>query len=105
MKEVTVRKEGDTLTAALTCEIDHHTAKSVRAAVDDALISLRPRVLVLDFRGVSFMDSSGLGLILGRVDKADRIGASVRICGMSTMLSKIVRLSGIEKIKNLTIEP
>ena len=105
MKEATVRKEGDTLIAELTCEIDHHTAKTVREAVDEALFSMRPRSLVLDFSGVAFMDSSGIGLIIGRVDKAESVGAAVRIRGLCRALSKVVRLSGIEKIKNLTIEP
>ena len=55
MADVTFQSAGEVLVAYLSGEIDHHTAQM-----------LRPRVLVLDFGGVSFMDSSGVGLILGR---------------------------------------
>ena len=49
------------------------------------------------------MDSSGIGLILGRLDKAEGVGASVRLVGLSPILMKLVRLSGIEKMKNITV--
>ena len=55
------------LTARLFGEIDHHTAREMREAVDDAAQKLKPYRLRLDFSDVPFMDSSGIGLILGRV--------------------------------------
>ena len=57
---------GDVLYAYLAGEIDHDAAQSLRIQLDDALVSRAPQTMILDFGGVGFMDSSGVGLILGR---------------------------------------
>lgn len=100
---VTFTQTEDTLTATLACEIDHHTARTIRERVDKKLFITKPRVLIFDFSPVSFMDSSGIGLILGRCAVCESIGTHVRISGLSPRLMKLVRLAGIEKIKNLSI--
>ncbi len=91
------------LVAAIKCEIDHHTARRIREKIDERLFSDRPETLVLDFSAVGFMDSSGLGLILGRCERAESIGAQVCLSGLSDALYKLVRLCGIERIKNLYV--
>ena len=101
--DVLFAERNRTLTACIGCEIDHHTAKRLREAIDERLFLVRPETLVLDFSRVKFMDSSGIALILGRAECAGAVGASVQITGLSQSLTKLVRLSGIEKIKNLTI--
>ena len=55
----------NTLTAYLDGEIDHHTASLIRMGIDDAILHKRPEELILDFGGVTFMDSSGIGLVMG----------------------------------------
>jgi stage II sporulation protein AA (anti-sigma F factor antagonist) len=60
-------------------------------------------VLVIDFTRVEFMDSSGLGLILGRVEKASALGAEVMVSGASPALMKLIRLSGIERVRHLSV--
>ena len=104
MDYVTVSLSGDALVAEITCEIDHHAAKAIRERVDAVLLERRPKRLVLDFSGVGFMDSSGIGLVLGRVQKAAEIDCSVCLSGLSDALMRVVRLCGLEKIRNLTIE-
>ncbi len=94
-----------TLTAVICCEIDHHTASRIRTKIDREIFQRRPSVLCLDFRNVRFMDSSGIALILGRVETAEAVGARVHLDGLTVTLYKLVRLSGIEKIKNLTVSP
>jgi len=101
--EVILSQNGRTLTAKPTCEIDHHTAKPIREGIDKALFEKKPELLVLDFSDVRFMDSSGIGLIIGRCEVCRAIGAHVRVVSLSPLLSRLVRLSGIEKIKNLSI--
>ncbi len=96
------QKEGR-LTAHIQCDIDHHTAKRMREKIDSELFEKRPEVLILDFSSVEFMDSSGLGLMLGRVEKANAIGATVALAGLSPALMKLVRLSGIEKVHGLSV--
>lgn len=91
------------LTARLMCEIDHHTARLLRERIDSLLFEKKPEQLVLDFSGVRFMDSSGLGLILGRVETARALGGSVRIVGLSEPLLRLLRLSGVDRVKNLSI--
>ncbi len=92
-----------TLTAVLSAEIDHHTARIMRERIDKEFFLRKPEILVLDFSKVGFMDSSGLGLILGRCSVAEGIGASVRVVGASDRLMRLIRLSGLERIKNLSV--
>ncbi len=95
-------KEGR-LTAHIGCDIDHHTAKRMREKIDRELFEKRPKLLILDFSSVEFMDSSGLGLMLGRVEKAAALDATVCLTGLSPTLMKLVRLSGIEKVQGLSV--
>ena len=75
----------------------------MREQIDTALIIKRPRLLRLDFSGVEFMDSSGIGLIIGRAGKASDIGCEVEVTGLSETLRRLVRISGVQKLKNLRI--
>ena len=63
--QITTKRTGTVLHAALSGELDHHSAAAVRQALDAAMED-GVRELVLDLSGVSFMDSSGIGVILGR---------------------------------------
>ena len=102
-KDVDFSEKERTLIAHLKCDIDHHTAKRMREKIDSELFLCKPEVLVIDFSAVEFMDSSGLGLILGRVERASSLRTSVRVTGLSPTLMKLVRLAGIERVKNLTV--
>ena len=87
----------------LKCEIDHHASRQLREKIDREIFTHRPSLVYLDFSEVRFMDSSGIGLIIGRSQVCDAQGSSVRLIGLSSSLQKLVRLSGIEKIKNVYI--
>ena len=63
---VEIRTNGETVTAYLSGELDHHSAKEMREAIDNAVELNMPSRLVLNFKNVSFMDSSGIGLVMGR---------------------------------------
>ena len=95
----------DSLSVILPHEIDHHAVKPIREKTDIKLFELSPGLLILDFSAVNFMDSSGIALILGRVETASEVGAKVHLDRLSPTLYKLVRLSGIERIKNLTVSP
>ena len=101
--EVSFSKNGRTLTAHISAEIDHHTARRMREKIDERLFYEKPDTLIIDFSAVRFMDSSGLGLILGRVERTDSLSATVRIVGLSDSLYKLVRLAGLERVKNLSV--
>ncbi len=62
------------LRVMLQGEIDHHSAGQLREQIDCRLEELLPKRLILDFTGVTFMDSSGIGLVMGRVRQAAAYG-------------------------------
>ncbi len=97
-----VEKDGE-LICKIGSDIDHHSARRMREEIDRRLLETRPHTLTLDFGGVGFMDSSGLGLILGRVERADTLNVSVMLTGLSPIIMKLVRLGGLERVKNLTV--
>lgn len=86
------------LTARLSGEIDHHNAREMREAIDDTSQKLKPYCLRMDFTEVPFMDSSGIGLVLGRVRLYQFWRGHVVLCGLSQNLDKMVELSGISSL-------
>ena len=97
-KNIKIVTDGDVMTAFVSGEIDHHNASSVRRKIDSELEVLRPREMVLDLAGVNFMDSSGLGLILGRYTKATDLGASFRVEHPTAATLKILDLVGGDRM-------
>ena len=87
-----------TLAAKIQCEIDHHTARRIRERIDERLISERPNILVLDFSAVTFMDSSGLGLIMGRYALVRQYGGTLAVLDPSPAVLKIIRLAGMDRM-------
>lgn len=85
----------DVLTAYLSGEIDHHSAADLRGLIDDSLESMRPPILKLDFLDVPFMDSSGIGLILGRIRLIKRWNGKVVLSNISDDIAKMAKIAGI----------
>lgn len=92
------------LTAKISGEIDHHSSIEVRETIDETLKKAKPYCLRLDFSGVSFMDSSGIGLILGRIKLMKFWKGNVVIAGMTKSLNKMVELSGIASLATIEEE-
>ena len=76
---VTIEKCGDELIAALAGEIDHHNSKQIREAIDAELERGGYKLLTFDLESVSFMDSSGIGIVLGRYKVVSKGGGRLRI--------------------------
>ncbi|MCR4779707.1 MAG: anti-sigma factor antagonist [Ruminiclostridium sp.] len=87
--------EKNTLTAVVSGEIDHHSAAETRIMTDGELSRTMPRTLIFDMKGVTFMDSSGVGLILGRAREMQPWGGKVMISEPSARAEKILKLSGL----------
>ncbi len=98
---VEIKVKGEVLTAYISGEIDHHTAASVREAIDSAVELNMPSLLVLDFGSVSFMDSSGIGLVMGRYKIMAKRNGSVHISSTSPSLTKMFKLAGIERLASI----
>ena len=93
-----INYENGILSAKILGDIDHHCAKYVRERIDAAIFSYKPTMVSLDLSSVEFMDSSGLGLILGRYNTASEMGADFIISSPSTGVKKVLELAGIERI-------
>lgn len=98
MNVKTVYDKGE-LTALLFGEIDHHTARDIRQLVDGDIEHYHPTKLVLDFRRVKFMDSSGIGLIMGRFRLMQFVGGTVRLANVPPHLDRIIELSGVRSLR------
>ncbi len=82
----------------LSGELDHHSVKEMREAIDGVLVDNRPQKVVLDLGQVTFTDSAGLGLILGRYTRIKDYGGKLRLTEVSADFMKILRLAGTEKL-------
>ena len=96
---------GKCLTVYLEGDIDHHNARIVRSKMDTKLYIQRPGELVLDLSRVNFMDSSGLGLILGRYTKAVELGILFKVANPSPQIRKILDLAGTERLIKIENAP
>ena len=104
MKEnasVTVRVNGAVMTAQIDGEIDHHGARKVREQIDECFAQSGAGRLVLDMSQVRFMDSSGLGLILGRYAKAQALGATFCVVEPSDSVRRVLDIAGAGRIVDI----
>lgn len=101
---VSFQKQRNNLIAGLQGELDHHTAEEMRRDIDRRLRQDKPATLRLDFRRVTFMDSSGVGLVMGRYRLLRTWGGKLELSGMSGTVQRIMQLSGIEKIAAVLTE-
>ncbi len=90
--------DGKRLTARLSGEIDHHAAAQMRFLIDGELERAVPELLILDFGGVDFMDSSGVGLVLGRLRVISGWGGRLGIVNPKPAVKKMLALAGLERL-------
>lgn len=90
--------QSDEITAMITGEIDHHSARWLRMDIDTALNDCPPKTLKLDFSGVTFMDSSGVGLVMGRYKNMKAIGGRVELVNMPEYIERVMLLAGMDKL-------
>jgi len=79
-------------------ELDHHNADEVRRRIDDWIDRFNTKKLILDLSGVSFMDSSGIGIVIGRYKKISLRNGNINIINTNEALKKVFDLSGLFKI-------
>lgn len=92
---LTIHSENQVMTAELSGELDHHRCAVMRQKIDMLTEQEKPRVLMLDFSGVQFMDSSGIGLVMGRYRQMSLIGGRLKVINIPPHLQKLFRLSGL----------
>lgn len=95
---VDICKEKAMLTVRLSGEIDHHSAVIVRSEIDGMIAEHRPERLVLDLSGIDFMDSSGIGLIMGRYARMKTVGGELVVQRPNERIRRIFEMAGLERI-------
>lgn len=88
----------DVLTVYVHGDIDHHSARPLREQIDECVERVQPSELRLDFGGVSFMDSSGVGLIMGRYRLINGFGGKLTLREVPRELEKMMRIAGLDRL-------
>ncbi len=96
--QVEILRQPEQTVAKLSGELDHHAAGEVRERIDSIVLQQCSRRLVLDLSGLTFMDSSGIGLIMGRYRLLHSMGGTLEVRGASPRMETVIRLSGMEKL-------
>ena len=91
-------ERGDTMTVVLEGELDHHSAERMRTGLESLIASPHVKHLVLDLGKLSFMDSSGIGVVLGRYKTLARRGGSVAVRSPNAHVDRIFAMSGLYQI-------
>lgn len=90
--------ENGILTIALSGEIDHHRAKQYIQAISAKLEAYTPRICVLDFEQVTFVDSSGIAVVINSLRNISRIGGKLILSGLQDQPMKVFKTSGVDKL-------
>ena len=93
--------ENGRLTVALTGEIDHHRAKHYIQAIGAKIEAYIPQICVLDFQDVSFMDSSGIAVVINALRCMTRIDGKLILSGIGNQPMKVFKASGIDKLVDI----
>ena len=95
---VTIESSGNLVIAYLYGEIDHHTAVDIRDKIDNAVSYIKPSHLILDFKNVTFMDSSGIGLVMGGYRLLMNFHSTLEIRNVTKQTKKLMELAGLGSI-------
>lgn len=103
--EENIRKRGNRVIVYVPQELDHHFAQQITEEVDKELEKGVVKQLVFDFSKTTFMDSSGIGMIMGRKRLLGYSGGTVSAIHVNDRILRIMQLSGIYKHINISQEP
>lgn len=92
------REKDKLLVIHITEEMDHHIVEKIKGEIDNEMERRMPRKVVFDFGGVTFMDSAGIGMIIGRYKTAALLGAKVEMTQVKNNVKKIFEMSGVSRI-------
>ncbi len=100
--KIDIKTENGTAVAGLSGEIDHHSARDLRARLDKFIITARPKELVIDLKNITFMDSSGIGLIMGRSKLLKECGGRLEVRNTQPYIKRVLKLAGMDRIVRIT---
>ena len=91
-------EQGRTLTARLAGEIDHHAAKEIMAELAEQIDAALPEQLVLELSGVTFMDSSGIAVLLSAWRRMGQREGSLVVCQVPAQAEKVLKAAGLDRL-------
>ena len=98
---VEFKKEDKLLIFKLTEDVDQHTSEKIRRKMDNEIKRYIPRKVIFDFSNISFMDSAGIGMVLGRYKLAKMLDGELEIINVNKSMKKIFDMSGVSRIINI----
>ncbi len=98
---VIIENSDSEVIARLQGEIDHHNVAEIRKDIDFAADKHHPDTLILDFDEVTFMDSSGIGLVMGRYKAVKSYGGKILVRNTSAQIKKVMKLAGLDSLASI----
>lgn len=95
---VRIEEGNGAVTAYLDGEIDHHSAREIRETIDATLELHNVSLLTMDFGDVTFMDSSGIGLVMGRYRQMKFYGGELKVINTSPHIYKVMKIAGLDRL-------
>ncbi len=86
------------LIVKLNGELDHHTAEEVREEIDQKIEQNNIKNIIFDFKDMKFMDSSGIGVVIGRYKKVNKLDGQAAVVNMNSHIERIFKMSGLFNI-------
>ena len=96
--EITYIKKDKRLIFEIEEDIDECCVQKIRRRIDNEIQRYMPKEVIFDFSNVSFMDSAGIGLIIGRYNLINMIGGELKIANVNTQIQKIFEMSGLLRL-------
>ena len=96
--KVTYNEKDKLLLVQITEEIDHHTSDKIRTRADFEIQKYIPKKLIIDFSNVNFMDSAGIGMVLGRYKMVTMFGGTMNMVNVKPSVRKVFEMSGVTKL-------
>lgn len=98
MERFSLERQGSTLILHMSEELDHHMATQVSKIMDMQIEKGSLKTLIFDFSGMTFMDSSGIGMVMGRYRKMSYLGGQTFVTGVAEEIDRIFSMSGLYRI-------
>ncbi len=96
--DIAFRKKGGNLIVSVYGEVDHHTSETIRDKIEKEFTASGCKNIIFDFENVNFMDSSGIGMVIGRYKFIELSGGKVAVVKANENIDRIFSISGLYKI-------
>lgn len=96
--ELKLFKKGTTLIIKIMEDMDHHSAQYLRQKIDSEITKSTVKNIIFDFSNVNFMDSSGIGVVVGRYKNIQKLNGKAAIVNANSKIMQIFEMSGVLKI-------